>query len=219
MNQILFDLKKNKKRFIFLFVLSFFIVIILSFFIILKFYFYSKNNNLSNILSYNYNTIKLYSNNNEEKEKEKEKEEKKGTKKTTNKNLYYNKFINIACEISIPSLDISYPVFCDFSYDNLKISPCIFYGDMPPEKGNLCIAGHNYDNGKFFSLIYKLKKGDKIYIYDNYNNEYCYLVFDNYEVKKDDLSPLDLSSNNKYELTLITCNNFNNNRVIVKANY
>ena len=217
MNQILFDLKKNKKRFIFLFVLSFFIVIILSFFIILKFYFYSKNNNLSNILSYNYNTIKLYSNNNEEKEKEKE--EKKETKKTTNKNLYYNKFINIACEISIPSLDISYPVFCDFSYDNLKISPCIFYGDMPPEKGNLCIAGHNYDNGKFFSLIYKLKKGDKIYIYDNYNNEYCYLVFDNYEVKKDDLSPLDLSSNNKYELTLITCNNFNNNRVIVKANY
>ena len=88
---------------------------------------------------------------------------------------------------------------------------------MPPNTGNLCIAGHNYNNNQFFSLIYKLKKEDKIYIYDLNNHEYVYSVFANYEVKTDDLSPIYLYNKNQCELTLITCNNLNNNRIIIKA--
>lgn len=32
--------------------------------------------------------------------------------------------------------------------------------------GNLCIAGHNYNNYQFFSRLKKLNIGDIIYIYD-----------------------------------------------------
>ncbi len=141
---------------------------------------------------------------------------------TTNANKYNNLYTNneytnqfIIGEINIPILNISYPIFSMLDDKTLKISPCVFHGKMPPEKDNLCIAGHNYNNNQFFSNIYKLKEGDKIYIYDNNNHKYTYTVFTNYEVKTDDLSPLVYSNIN--ELTLVTCNNLNNLRIIVKA--
>lgn len=87
---------------------------------------------------------------------------------------------------------------------------------MPDSKSNLCIAGHNYNDDRFFGKIFLLRNNDKIIIKDNSNNQFTYYVYDKYEVKEDDLSPI---SDNKLfcELTLITCNNFNNNRLIIKA--
>ena len=104
----------------------------------------------------------------------------------------------------------------------LKISPCRFYGDFPNNNNssmnkNLCIAGHNYNNKQFFSQIDKLEVNDKIIIVDNFNNEYNFSVIKNYEVKSNDLSPIYENSSNNYELTLVTCNNMNNNRIIIKA--
>ena len=85
---------------------------------------------------------------------------------------------------------------------------------MPDSKSNLCIAGHNYNDDRFFGKIFLLRNNDKIIIKDNSNNQFTYYVYDKYEVKEDDLSPI---SDNKLfcELTLIT-NNFNNNRLIIK---
>ncbi len=202
MNQILFDIKEHKKYFKSIFFISLLLIFFISFFLLFKLYIYKKNENFTNVLSYNYNTLKLYSN------------------ETTKKNKInnFNTITNcIIGEIKIPTINVSYPIFSNLSDENLKIYPCIFSGKMPPKKSNLCIAGHNYDNKKFFSLIYKLKKEDKIYIYDTNNHEYIYSVFANYEVKTDDLSPINSLNYNKYELTLITCNNFNNNRIIIKA--
>ena len=87
---------------------------------------------------------------------------------------------------------------------------------MPDSKSNLCIAAHNYNDDRFFGKIFLLRNNDKIIIKDNSNNQFTYYVYDKYEVKEDDLSPI---SDNKLfcELTLITCNNFNNNRLIIKA--
>ena len=87
---------------------------------------------------------------------------------------------------------------------------------MPDSKSNLCIAGHNYNDDRFFGKIFLLRNNDKIIIKDNSNNQFTYYVYDKYEVKEDDLSPI---SDNKLfcELTLISCNNFNNNRLIIKA--
>ena len=104
----------------------------------------------------------------------------------------------------------------------LKTSPCRFYGDFPSEGNitenlNLCIAGHNYDNDKFFSKIKDLNINDKIYIYDNFDNQYMYSVIKNYEVKSDDLSPVYETITDSFELTLVTCNNFNCNRISIKA--
>ena len=73
---------------------------------------------------------------------------------------------NILGTISIPKLNIQYPVFSNFDNEFLKISPCRFFGPNFGENSNICIAGHNYDNSK-------------------------------------------------KQLTLVTCNNRNNNRIIV----
>lgn len=119
--------------------------------------------------------------------------------------------------IEIPKINLYYPVFSDLTEDLLKIAPCKFYGDSPDVNGNICIAGHNYDNDLFFSKIAILSPNDEIFIYDNNGNQYLYLVYEIYEVSESDLSPIYDYEQNKKILTLITCNNFNSNRIIVKA--
>ena len=66
----------------------------------------------------------------------------------------------------------------------------------------------------FFSNIDKLGINDKIVVYIN-NIEYEYIVYKKYEVFEDDLSPL--QDNGFSEITLITCNNLNKKRIIIKA--
>ncbi len=99
----------------------------------------------------------------------------------------------------------------------LKISPCKFYGDTPNVNGNICIAGHNYDNSLFFSKISSLSSHDEIFIFDNNSNQYIYEVYNIYEVSPSDLSPVLNYNQNEKILTLVTCNNMNSNRIILKA--
>ena len=58
---------------------------------------------------------------------------------------------------------------------------------------------------------------DRIIIYDNFDNSFVYSVSDIYEVKNNDLSPIYSYNKNSKQITLITCNNLNNARIIVKA--
>ncbi len=119
--------------------------------------------------------------------------------------------------IQIPKINLYYPVFSHLTEDLLKIAPCKFYGDSPKVNGNLCIAGHNYDNSLFFSKISSLSLKDKIYIFDNDERSYIYSITDKYEVEPSDLSPVLQYESNKKILTLVTCNNLNSKRIIVKA--
>ena len=91
------------------------------------------------------------------------------------------------------------------------------YGTTPGEKGNICIAGHNYNNNMFFSKINTLTVNEEIYLYDISSNKYVYKVFELSEVLESDLSPIFDYNGNFKQLTLITCNNLNSNRIIVKA--
>ena len=122
---------------------------------------------------------------------------------------------NILGTINIPKLNIQYPVFSNFDNELLKISPCRFFGPNFGENGNICIAGHNYDNNKFFSNIASLNVNDEILLTNNLNKVFCYYVKKIYEVKPDDLSPIYSYDDNKKQLTLVTCNNKNNNRIII----
>ena len=159
----------------------------------------NKKEKLSDSLLSNYNIYKLYANNLQD-----------TTHKQDNEN-------NIFGVIEIPKININYPIFSNLSEELLKISPCKFYGTNLKENGNICIAGHNYNNDMFFSNLYLLNNDDEIYIYDNYGNKYIYMVFNSYEVNKSDLSPIFNYNQSLKELTLITCNNLNQNRLIVKA--
>lgn len=83
--------------------------------------------------------------------------------------------------------------------------------------GNICIAGHNYDNNKFFSKINTLVNDDYIYIYNLNGIKQEYFVIENYETDFNNTSCTNQETDGKEELTLVTCNNINNNRIIVKA--
>ena len=137
--------------------------------------------------------------------------------------FYSNKHLNKTYEITdilgniiIPKLNLSYPFFYGYNEEFLKISPCRFSGNMPPAKSNLCILGHNYNDNRFFGNLNKLQNNDVIIIENNNNYKYYYYVFNKYEVDENDLSALE-SSANKSTITLITCINSNNKRLIVNG--
>lgn len=178
-----------------------FIITILSLITYNKINLYKKEKYSSQILN-NYNITKLYSNS-----------------PSTDLSNYTENIENsyITGIIEIPKINIYYPIFSTYNDDLLKISPCKFYGPQPGKTGNLCIAGHNYDNNKFFSKIANLTENDEIFIYNNSNKKFTYYVFEIYEVKPNDISPVYSYNKNLKQLTLITCNNLNNNRIIVKA--
>ena len=208
MNQILETIDKNTKKKIFstyskrfklIFILSLIIIIITLIFLYNNIWKINQDTEISKILSNNYNTLKLYSN-----------PTSNSSEINTNENFIIGK-------IEIPKINISYPFFSFTNTEYLAISPCRLSGDMPPKYSNLCIAGHNYDNGMFFSDLSKLKINDKIVIYDNSDYKYTYTIYKIYEVNENDLCPIYDYEDNKNELTLITCNNLNNNRIIVKA--
>ena len=119
--------------------------------------------------------------------------------------------------IKISKINLNYPIISETNDDLLKISLCRFAGPMPNEYGNLCIAGHNYVDNKFFSNLNKLKNDDIIEIYDLYGNQINYKVFNKYEVKANDLSCTKQDNSNKRIITLLTCNNVNGKRTVVKA--
>lgn len=77
--------------------------------------------------------------------------------------------------------------------------------------------GHNYKNGKFFGNLKKMEKGDNIFLLSSKGNEQKYKVYDIYIVDETDMSCTSQETNGKIELTLITCDNDNKKRLVVKC--
>lgn len=122
--------------------------------------------------------------------------------------------------IYIPSIDVDYTIFesdLDYIDELLKISPTKFWGCEPNEVGNFCIVGHNYRNTKFFSKVPTMNIGDTIELTDYTNRTLIYEVYDKYEVDPDDRQCTSQITNGRKEVTLITCTNDSQRRVIVKA--
>lgn len=205
MNQILNTKMPSKKHknfnfFRLQFSVSIVIVVILIGSIFYSIYSLQKKEKFSNDLISSYQIYKLYATTSQNSSKEEAKHES-----------------SIFGIIEIPKINIYYPVFSYLNEELLKISPCKFYGNSPEENGNICIAGHNYNNTMFFSQLSLLEAGDEIYLYDNYETKYVYSVLKFYEVNESDLSPIFDYQPSSKELTLVTCNNLNHNRLIVKA--
>ena len=119
--------------------------------------------------------------------------------------------------VNIPSINVNYPILSTYSDSLLKIAPCKFHGPNPNEIGNLCIAGHNYRNTKFFSKVPTLENGDIIEITDLSGNTITYAVYDKFIVNPDELECTSQLTGGRREITLITCTNDNKQRHIIKA--
>lgn len=119
--------------------------------------------------------------------------------------------------ITIPKLNISYPVLSDWNYEILKNATCKYDGPNPNRVGNFCIIGHNYRNSTFFSKLDSLEVMDIVKLQDMSGKIVEYVVYDKYVVEPEDFSCTDQNTNGKKELTLITCYNYGKQRTIVKA--
>lgn len=195
MNQILFNKKENNKiKYIFKvqFAISIIISIILIGFFLLNYKKEESLEGLSKIINKNIEITSIYD-----------------TQKTS------SEFSPYLGKIFIDKIDLEYSVFKDINEENLRISPCKFYGVNFGQKGNICIAGHNYNDSRFFGKITELQENDKIRLVNLNGEEFEYIVFDIFETNDDDFSILKSTKN--FELTLLTCNNSNKKRIIVKA--
>ena len=137
--------------------------------------------------------------------------------RTSNKVLVDGVEYDTVGSISIPSINVYYPILSETTESLLKVSVCKFWGSNPNEVGNLCIAGHNYRNQKFFSKVPDLPVGDIIEITDLSNNTVRYKIYDIYTVLPNETQCLSQRTNGKTELTLITCTLDSERRIIVKA--
>lgn len=208
MNQIIFSehenvkniKKKNKNNFKILLYVSLILMFIITIYFSYSYFIKNEKESISKELLNTFNLERLYLN-----------------ESNTTISLNSHKKYLVIGTIEIPSIKINYPILSDTNDELLKIAPCRFYGPYPNEIGNLCIAGHNYDNNVFFSNLYKLNKGDEIRIYDSSGSFIKYYVYNKYETNKKDTSSTSQNTNGSRELTLVTCNNFNDNRLIIKA--
>ena len=141
----------------------------------------------------------------------------------TNNNNYITSKVNNSEEpfviglLKIEKINLMYPILSNTSEELLKISPCRFYGPMPNEIGNLCIAGHNYTSQKHFGKLTSLETNDIFQIYDLNGKYIDYIIYEIKEVPANDTSCTNQNTNNLREVTLITCNTITGNRIVVKA--
>lgn len=215
MNQILenklltksLPLKTNNKtnslkKFKFILILSVIIIILcIIIYLFLKYNSYKKEK-ISKDLVTNFSITTLYANNN---------------------NYIASKITNNIEEpfviglLKIDKINLMYPILSNSSEELLEISPCRFYGPMPNEIGNLCIAGHNYANQKHFGKLTSLEINDIFQVYDLNGNYINYVIYKIKEVPANDTSCINQDTNNSREVTLVTCNTIKGTRIVIKA--
>lgn len=190
MNQIISYVKiKNKKMRIFFYIQ--FVVSIIVIFILLIYIIVRKEDptKINNDIKVNLKINQIYENNNQ------------------------NNYLGV---LIINKINLEYPIFNEFSEENLKKYICKFSGKSLKENGNITILGHNYKN-EFFGNLEKLEINDKITI-DSNGEKFNYYAFKIYEIDSNDLECLKPIYNNSKEITLVTCKNNNKKkRLVVKA--
>lgn len=205
MNQIIYDKERNRKldkKYRILFYIFSSIAIIAIIFLFTDFYNNSRNAYISKKLADSYTISTLYSNNT--------------SYQTEVQEESANEPFVIGI-IKIDKINLNYAILSISNNDLLDISVCRFAGPMPNEVGNLCIAGHNYVDYKFFSRLNELSLGDKIQIYDLAGNYVTYEIYDIYESRANDTSCTFQDTNNLKLVTLVTCNNVNGKRLVLHA--
>lgn len=123
----------------------------------------------------------------------------------------------VEAELNIPRLGINYMVISETSEELLKISVNKYWGPQPNEVGNYCIVGHNYKNKKMFGRLDEIQNGDVIELTDLNKRKVIYTVYDRYIVEPTDVRCTTQLTDGKREITLITCKNYGQQRLIVKA--
>lgn len=208
MNQII-DFKKNnnisnsnnlkKQKYKIVFIIFSIMAVIFLIILFIKLYLDNKNEEIAKKLTKSYSISTLYSNSMDYSTQ---------TQSTT------PFIIGI---IRIDKINVNYSILSVSNNDLLDISICRFAGPIPNEIGNLCLAGHNYVDYKFFSRLNELDLNDKIKIYDLTGNFIEYSIYDIYETDPNNTSCTFQDTKGSRIVTLVTCNNVNGKRLVLHA--
>lgn len=118
-------------------------------------------------------------------------------------------------KIKIDKIGIEYPIIEYVNDNSLWKSICKISHNSINGTGNLCIAGHNMRNQTMFGKLRRVEIGDKVEITNVYGDKYVYTIYDMFYV---DPSQVDVLRNTEDPiLTMITCNNTLDKRLIVRA--
>ena len=243
MNQILVteklyvtpDLKRKRKLYKIQFFVAVFLVCLLSSYYIYAEYDRNKSEEVSQVLISEVKssdiTTKKYTDNDAIiivlSEEEANEEPEFNTNEITNNEITNNEITvgdttyTTEAIITIPKIDITYPILSQTSNELLEISVNRYW----PKKGkiqldeidNYCIVGHNYRNGKMFGRLNELENGDIVEIDDLTGRTLKYAVYKTYVVQPDDTSCTSQHTNGRKELNLITCTNYGTERLVVKC--
>jgi sortase A len=112
--------------------------------------------------------------------------------------------------VTIPDLGLELPVAWQWSYPQLRQTPCRYTGTVA--ENNLVIAAHNYD--RHFGKLSSLTGGEIVYFTDGNGTTIAYEV-----VAVDILAPTDIEdmTAGEYDLTLFTCTYGGKSRVTVRC--
>ena len=120
--------------------------------------------------------------------------------------------------VKIPKINLTYPILSQTTDALMKVAPCKFHGASPNEVGNLCVIAHNYRRkGVFFSDVPDLVVGDIVEIQDLSLRTIQYEIYDIHIVTPDNVADTTQKTNGRKEVTLITCTDDSENRVIVRC--
>ena len=112
--------------------------------------------------------------------------------------------------VGIPTLEQELPVMADWSYPQLKLSPCRFTGSTVED--DLVVMAHNYSY--HFGSLKDLRVGDTVTFTDMDGQTIYYEV-----MALDVLGPYDVEemTSGEFDLTLFTCNYSGKARVTVRC--
>ncbi|MGN0629795.1 MAG: sortase [Ruminococcus sp.] len=130
----------------------------------------------------------------------------------TSETVYYVKEIPCMGVISIPSLGIELPVIADWSYSDLRVAPCRYYGSI--QGGDMVIAAHNYRS--HFGRISELHSGDEIIFTDGDGLQHKYSVVQSEIISGNDRESM-ITHSDQWDITLFTCTLSGASRVTVRA--
>lgn len=102
--------------------------------------------------------------------------------------------------VNIPTLDLNLPVIDEWSYPNMKIAPCRYYGSA--YLNNMVIAAHNYVN--HFGRLGSIHVGDPVQFIDVEGNTFDYIVVELEELLPTQTKDM-VSLSDGWDLTLFTC--------------
>lgn len=123
--------------------------------------------------------------------------------------------LTVLGKIKIPKINIEYPILEYKNDEALWKSICKISSNSINGTGNLCLAGHNMRNMTMFAKIKRLNVGDTVEITNIYGDKYVYTIYESYYV--DPLQVEVLKNTSEPIITLITCNNTSDKRLIVRG--